>query len=56
MMHNGALKAAVLYQLLILIILWLNKDKVIQHQEFNQFGTCQQPRFVIIKLFFLFVL
>lgn len=28
--HLGALKAAILYQLLILIILWLNKDKLIQ--------------------------
>jgi hypothetical protein len=28
--HLGALKAAILYQTLIFIILWLNKDKVIQ--------------------------
>jgi hypothetical protein len=27
--HVGALRAAILYQLLILIILWLNKDKII---------------------------
>lgn len=27
--HLGALKAAVLYQLLILIILWLNREKII---------------------------
>lgn len=27
--HLGALKAAILYQLLILIILWLNKEKLI---------------------------
>lgn len=27
--HLGALKAAILYQLLILIILWLNKEKVL---------------------------
>lgn len=28
--HLGALKAAILYQILILIILWLNKDKVLK--------------------------
>ncbi|OQD42243.1 hypothetical protein BUL40_11685 [Croceivirga radicis] len=28
--HLGALKAAILYQLLILIILWLNKEKLIK--------------------------
>lgn len=28
--HFGALKAALLYQILILIILWLNKDKLIR--------------------------
>ena len=28
--HLGALKAALLYQILILIILWLNKDKLIR--------------------------
>lgn len=28
--HSGALKAAILYQLLILIILWLNREKLIQ--------------------------
>lgn len=28
--HSGALKAAILYQLLILIILWLHKRKLIQ--------------------------
>ena len=28
--HLGALKAAVLYQILILIILWLNKEKLIR--------------------------
>ena len=28
--HLGALKAAILYQILILIILWLNKERVIQ--------------------------
>jgi len=28
--HFGALKAAILYQLLILIILWLNKEKLIK--------------------------
>ena len=26
--HNGALKAAILYQVLILLILWLNREKV----------------------------
>lgn len=28
--HLGALKAAILYQVLILIILWINKEKVIR--------------------------
>jgi hypothetical protein len=28
--HLGALKAAILYQLLILIILWLNREKLIR--------------------------
>ena len=28
--HLGALKAAILYQILILIILWLNKEKLIR--------------------------
>lgn len=28
--HSGALKAAILYQVLILIILWLNKEKLIR--------------------------
>jgi len=28
--HTGALKAAILYQFLILVILWLNRDKLIQ--------------------------
>ena len=27
--HSGALKAAIIYQILILIILWLNKEKLI---------------------------
>ncbi len=55
--HLGALKAAILYQLLILIILWLNKDKVIQSiKSLINFSTSQQPRFkFIIKLVIAFI-
>ena len=59
--HLGALKAAILYQLLILMILWLNKDKIIQSiKTLINFNKSQQPKYkIIIKLviaFFCFVI
>jgi hypothetical protein len=55
--HLGALKAAILYQLLILMILWLNKDKVIQSiKTLINFNTSQQPKHkFIIKLIIAFI-
>jgi hypothetical protein len=55
--HLGALKAAILYQLLILIILWLNKDKVIQSiKALINFNESQQPKYkFIIKLLIAFI-
>ncbi|WP_158728909.1 MULTISPECIES: hypothetical protein [unclassified Flavobacterium] len=55
--HFGALKVAILYQLVILIILWLNKDKVIQSiKSLIHFNTSQQPRFkFILKLGIAFI-
>jgi hypothetical protein len=43
--HYGALKAAILYQSLILIILWLNKEKVIQSiKALMNANTLQQTK------------
>ncbi len=43
--HVGALKAAILYQLLIFVILWLNKDKVIAGvKSLLIFDKIQQPK------------
>lgn len=55
--HLGALKAAILYQLLLLLILWLNKDKVIQSiMALINFNTSQQPKYkFIIKLVIAFI-
>ena len=56
--HLGALKAAILYQVLILIILWLNKEKVIRSIK-----TLLEPRKIqqtktkfVIKLVVAFVI
>ena len=54
--HLGALKAAILYQILILIILWLNKEKLIRGikvlLESNKF---EQPKTkLFIKLLIAF--
>jgi hypothetical protein len=48
--HLGALKAAILYQLLILIILWLNKEKMITSIKalLDSNNNNKQPK---IKLF-----
>lgn len=50
--HSGALKAAILYQLLILIILWLNKDQLIQSiKALMNFNKQEQSKYkLIIKL------
>lgn len=50
--HYGALKAAILYQLLILIILWLNKDQLIQSiKALMNFNKQEQSKYkLIIKL------
>ena len=55
--HLGALKAAILYQVLLLIILWLNKDKVIQSiKALMNLNTPQQPKNkFIIKLAIAFI-
>jgi len=55
--HLGALKAAILYQLLILIILLINKDKVIQSlKHLINFNKSQQPKLnFIIKLVIAFI-
>lgn len=55
--HIAALKAAILYQLLILIILWLNKDKVIQSiKDLINFNKSQQSKYkLIIKLVIAFI-
>ena len=55
--NYGALKAAILYLLLILMILWLNKDKVIQSiMALMNFNKTQQQKFkFIIKLVIAFI-
>lgn len=43
--HLGALKAAILYQILILIILWLNKEKLIRSiKALLELNKNEQPR------------
>ena len=47
--HLGALKAAILYQILILIILWLNKEKLIRSiKVLLEYKKIEQPK---MKLF-----
>ncbi|MFE3849449.1 hypothetical protein ACFX5D_15935 [Flavobacterium sp. LB3P45] len=55
--HLGALKAAILYQFLILMILWLNKDKVVQSiKALMNFNKSQQPKYkFMLKLFIAFI-
>lgn len=55
--HLGALKAAILYQFLILMILWLNKDKVVQSiKALMNFNKSQQPKYKFItKLVIAFI-
>ena len=52
--HLGALKAAVLYQILILIILWLNKEKLIRGiKVLLESKKIEQPK---MKLFIKFLI
>jgi len=55
--HSGALKAAILYQLLILVILWLNKDKVMRSAKaLINSNKYQQPKYkFIIKFVIAFI-
>ena len=55
--HFGALKAAILYLLLILTILWLNKDNIIQSvKALLIFNTSEEPKYKsIIKLIIAFI-
>lgn len=55
--HYGALKAAILYQLLIVIILWLNKDQLIQSiKALMNFNKQEQSKYkLIIKLGIAFI-
>ena len=56
--HLGALKAALLYQSIILVILWLNREKVIRSLkillEYEQIDSTRKKFF--IKLLIAFVL
>jgi len=47
--HVGALKAAILYQLLILIILWLHKDKIMS--SLKTLLTFEKPQQTKTKFF-----
>ena len=55
--HLGALKAAILYQFLILIILLLNKDKVVQGiNALMNFNKSPHPKYkLMIKLSIAFI-
>ena len=54
--HLGALKAAILYQILILIILWLNKEKLIRGIKILlESNKVEQPKMkLFIKLLIAF--
>ncbi|WMN07510.1 hypothetical protein [Marivirga arenosa] len=55
--HLGALKAAILYQILILIILWLNKEKIIKSIKIlmtSEQRATQTKRKVFTKLLLAF--
>ena len=55
--HVGALKAAILYLFLILMILWLNKDKIVQSvKALLIFNRLEEPKYkFIIKLVIAFI-
>ena len=54
--HLGALKAAIFYQILILIILWLNKEKLIRGMkvllESNKFEQSKTKLFIKLLIAF----
>ena len=54
--HLGALKAAIVYQILILIILWLNKEKLIRSVNvLLEYNKVEQPKMkLFIKLLIAF--
>ena len=54
--HLGALKAAILYQILILIILWLNREKLIRGMKvLMESNKIEQPKMkLFIKLLIAF--
>ena len=54
--HLGALKAAIVYQILILIILWLNKEKLIRSLKvLLEYNKIEQPKMkLFIKLLIAF--
>ena len=52
--HVGALKAAILYQLLILIILWLHKDKIMSSLKILL--TFEKPQQTKTKFFLKFLI
>ena len=54
--HLGALKAAILYQILILIILWLNREKLIRGMKvLMESDKIEQPKMkLFIKLLIAF--
>jgi hypothetical protein len=56
--HFSALKAAILYQFLVLIILWLNKDRLIQSIKILLDSTKyeQTKMKYFVKLFIAFIL
>ena len=55
--HLGALKAAILYQFLIIMILWLNRYKVVQSiKALMNLKKSQQPKYkFMIKLVIAFI-
>lgn len=55
--HVGALKAAILYQFIILMILWLNKHKVVESiKALMNLNRSQQPKYkFMIKLVIAFI-
>ena len=54
--HLGALKAAIVYQILILIILWLSKEKLIRSVKvLLEYNKTEQPKMkLFIKLLIAF--
>jgi hypothetical protein len=55
--HVGALKAAILYQFIILMVLWLNKDKVVESiKALMNLNKSEQPKYkFMMKLVIAFI-